>query len=282
MIIYMIMIIYFMFTELRLLYKLKWKYFLQFWSLIDFGIIICSWIAVGVYIWRYKESKRISRLFKQTNGYAYINLQLAAYVNDILTFVLGFCCFFGTIKLIRLGRFNRRLSLFVQTLRYAGKELVSFSLMFSIIFFSLVCLFYFLFISKIWSCSSFLNTSQMLFEMSLLKFNARELIRAAAVLGPVCFCSFIIIVVFICMSMFLSIINDSFQLARKNRINDDGIYSFMLKRFLLWTGLKKKNVLEIQEERDIQMRSEYLSAVDIFPEKVEQLFEALNRVIYQF
>src|SRR5215470_1869566 len=98
--------------------------------------IICSWSSVGVYIWRYKESKRIGNLFKQTNGYVYINLQLSAYANDLLTFFYGFCSFFGTIKFLHLCRYNHRLSLFSKTLQYAGKELLSFSLMFAIIFIS--------------------------------------------------------------------------------------------------------------------------------------------------
>src|SRR5271154_236802 len=127
----MLFIIYFMIIEIESFLQLKLKYFQQFWSYVELGIIICSWSSVGIYIWRYKESKRISNLFKETSGYVYINLQLSTYVNDLLTFFYGFCSFFGTIKFLRLCRYNQRLSLFSETLRYAGKELLSFSLMFS-------------------------------------------------------------------------------------------------------------------------------------------------------
>ena len=243
-ILYMILILYFMWIEIRTLFELKWKYFCQSWSLIELGIIICSWSSVGVYIWRYKVSQHIGHLFQTTTGDVYINLQLTAYVNDVLTFLLAFCCFFGTIKFLRLCRFNRRLVLFTETLRYARKELFSFSLMFSIVFMSFLSLFYLLFISRISSCSSLLNTAQMLFEMTLLKFNSRQLIGAASFLGPFCFSLFIIIVVFICMSMFLSIINDSFRLARQNAIDDPEIFSYMLKRFLRWTGKEKMNSIQ--------------------------------------
>jgi hypothetical protein len=227
-----------MLMEIESFFQLKLNYFRQFWSYIELGIIVCSWSSVGVYIWRYKESKRISHLFQQTNGYVYINLQLSAYVNDLLTFFYGFCCFFGTIKFLRLCRFNRRLSLFSETLRYAGKELLSFSLMFSIIFLSFLCLFYFLFISKLSSCSSLLHTTQMLFEITLFKFDSGQLTGAAIFLGPFCFSLFIILVVFICMSMFLSIINDSFHLAGQNLNDEPEIFSFMLKKCLRCTGLK--------------------------------------------
>jgi uncharacterized protein YneF (UPF0154 family) len=118
----------------------------------------------------------------------------------------------------------------------------------------------------------------MLFEMTLLKFDSSQLIGAARFLGPFCFSLFIIMVVFICMSMFISIINDSYHLAQQHVNDNPEIFSFMLKKFLRWTGLKKPNELEIQEERDKQMRSQYLDPCDALPIKINQLSEAIDRV----
>ena len=233
----MVFILYFMLLEVRSLFQLKLKYFFQFWSLIDLGIIVCSWTSIGIYIWRYHESKRIGKLFEETKGHVYVNLQLASYVNNILTYLFGLCCFFGTIKFVRLCRFNQRLSLFIRTLKYAGKELISFSMMFSIVFISFLSLFYLLFVSEISTCSTLLHTAQMLFEMSLLKFDARDLTEASAFLGPLCFSLFILIVVFVCMSMFLSIINGSFRRARDDIKNEDEeIFAFMFDKFQRWIG----------------------------------------------
>jgi hypothetical protein len=244
-IIYMIIIGYFMWIEIRLLFTLKWKYFKQFWSIIEISIIVCSWSSIGIYIWRYKECQRIGNLLKQTNGYVYINLQLISYVNNILIYLFGFCCFFGTIKLFRVFRFNRRVCLFVETLEYAGKELFSFLMMFSIVFVAFLILFYLLFISYIWSCSSLFQTSQMLFQMTVMKYNVKQLIEAAPVLGPFCFSLFIFVVVFICMNMFITIINGSFRHVRENVNNNDHqeIFSFMLKTFLRWTSSIKNQFL---------------------------------------
>ncbi|CAF0990516.1 unnamed protein product [Adineta steineri] len=72
---------------------MKSSYFYRFWSYIDVGIIGCSWEILGVYIWRYQKSTDIGNHFKKTNGYIFINLQVLIYVNDILTYLLAFCCF---------------------------------------------------------------------------------------------------------------------------------------------------------------------------------------------
>ena len=59
----------------------------------------------------------------------------------------------------------------------------------------------------------------MLFETTLLKFDATDLTDAAAFLGPFTFTLFILLIVFVYLSMFLSIINDSFRRAREKNIS---------------------------------------------------------------
>ncbi len=236
----MLFIIYYMIIEIQNVFRMKYSYFLHFWSYIDIGIIGCSWGALGVYIWRYHESNRIGNLFKQTNGYTYINLQLSAYVNNVFIHLLGFCCFFGSIKLLRLCRFNRRSVLFTETLRHAVKDLIAFTIMFSSIFMAFLSLFYLLFISQIWSCSTLLYTAEMLFQMMSMKYPAIQFQQAAAFLGPFCFSLYIFVVVFICMSMFITIIRYNFRIVREklnSNLNEDyEVLIFMFRKFKCWIG----------------------------------------------
>lgn len=233
----MLFVVMYLIDEIRSLIRLKKKYFTSFWSFVELGIISCSLGCIGVYFWRYKESKRLGSLIEQTNGYVYINLQLAVYVNDVMTFLFGFCCFFASLRFVRLIRTNPRLALFTRTLETAARDLFSFSFMFGLIFFSFLALFHLLFVSKISSCATMLGTAQMLFEMLLMKFDASELTSASAFLGPLVFSLFIVVVVFICLSMFLSIINDSFRLVRDSVVvKEERMFAFMWRRLVAWTG----------------------------------------------
>ncbi|UJR19382.1 hypothetical protein I4U23_022512 [Adineta vaga] len=279
-ILYLILILYFLWNELQTIYELKWKYLFQFWSIIELGLIICSFSSIGVYFSRYKTAKEIAKVFRESQGDLYINLQSSAYLNDLLTYFNGFCCFFGTIKFLRLCRFNRRLSLFSETLRLSMKELISFSMMFSIIFVSFLCLFYLLFLSKLSSCSTLFQTSQMLFEMILLKFDSNQLSRAGSFLGPFTLTLFIVIVVFICLSIFLSIINENFRLARQQSNEDPEVFLLILNKFLRWTGLRKRPEWKLQEERDKQMRGEYLHIMNALPLRTKQLVNQINRMYF--
>lgn len=235
----MCIVVYFMIIEIRLFLRLKLKYFQQFWSLIHLAIIGCSWGSIGIYIWRYHNSNHISKLFSQTNGNIYINLQLAVSITNLLRYFRSFCCFFAIIKFIHICQMHSRLALFLHTLRHSVKELVSFLMMFSIIFMGFVCLFYLLFLSKIAASADPFGTVAMLFQMTVLKYSTSQFYIADATLGPCCFSLFILIVVFICLSMFLSILNDNFRHARKNRQEKEEILYSVVKRFLQWTGNDK-------------------------------------------
>lgn len=78
--------------------------------------------------------------------------------------------------------------------------------------------------------------------------------------------------------VFISIINDSFHLAREKLNDNPEIFTFMLKKFLRWTGLKQPTELGIQEERDKRMHSKYLNPIDTLPIRVVQLSKAIDRI----
>ncbi|CAF1140153.1 unnamed protein product [Adineta steineri] len=69
----------------------------------------------------------------------------------------------------------------------------------------------------------------MLFEITLMSFNASNFTGADPVLSPFSFSLFIIIAVFVCLSMFLSIINDEFHHVEQNSIENQQILLYMLK-----------------------------------------------------
>ena len=288
-----------MIKEVRAIHQMKWNYIRQFWPYIQWGIIMSSWTALGLYVWRYQEMTRIGNLFKMTSGSAYVNLQLATYIDDLLTFLLGISCFFASIKTV-YGSPSMSSACLFWVKRYNMQERICFGFLFSfsIVFLAFIALFYLLFASKMWACANLLHTVQTLFEMILLKFDASEITSADAFLGPFAFTLFVLLLVFIGITMFISIINNSFRTVRKrirmNANEDDQIFAFMWNRFLQGTGcsflfsrhslvysstgLKKASETDLNEAREKRIRSKYVDPVEQFPEKMDELLEALNLV----
>ncbi|CAF3391615.1 unnamed protein product [Rotaria sp. Silwood1] len=275
--IFLVLIIYLTLTEIQSLIRKKQAYFRVFWFYIEWSIIGCSWTSVGLVIWRYREMSRIGILFHKTNGMQYLNLELVASVDNYLTCLLGLCCYLAMIKLIGFFRFNRRLSVFNRTLQYAAKDLLYFSLQFSIIAFAFIALFYLLFTAAVQSCSTLLLTTQMLFETFLLKFNTAELQAAHSFLGPFTFALFIFLLVFIGYTMFVSLIIDAFHRALhedNSNDNNEELIAFVLSKFKRWICLCQSSI----EEHDVQTHLEYEEQVHRFPERIDQLLAALERV----
>jgi len=175
---YICIIIYLMFIEFQKLFHLKH----YFWFVINLGIIVCSWMSLIVYVIKGKQLSRIDQLFSQTNGYIYINLQYLTYLNDFLRYMYGFCCFFGRIKCIRLFRYNSHIYLFIylfQLFKFEQKNYLVLRLCFQL--FSLLLYVYFI-------------------------YYFHQQLDAHTVLGPIVLILFIFIVIFVVLSMFLTIL----------------------------------------------------------------------------
>lgn len=115
------------------------------------------------------------------------------------------------------------------------------------------------------SYSSLLRTSEMLFETILMRVDVNDLIASDSILGPICFSLFIFSIIFPCSNIFISIFTDSFRFVSKQAIDHENLLLFMKKQFLSWMGWKKID----HEENDRQMRKKYFHPVKNFPDKID-------------
>lgn len=96
--VYLLIVIYYIYIEIRFSVKLKKSYFKRVWSYINWTMIVCSWVGVGIHFIRQNELNRLGQIFKMSHSFYPVNLQFASYLNNILIYQIGFCCFFATIK----------------------------------------------------------------------------------------------------------------------------------------------------------------------------------------
>jgi polycystin 1L2 len=129
-------ICYFMFVQIKEIFNVGLKEYLSdFWSYIEWSIIITAWISFIMFVLRILKAQEILTFFKKTQGYGYINLQQVNAYNKILTFSLGLCSTLGSIKFLKMLRFNRNISFLGLTLKNCFGELTSFTFVFFIIWF---------------------------------------------------------------------------------------------------------------------------------------------------
>jgi len=145
---------------------------------------------------------------------AFINLQYISYCNDLLQMFLGFCAAFGTIRFIKLLRFNKKIIVFIQAFSHSLKELLSFGLIFIILWFSFVQTMYLIFNEKSGQFASLVTSMETLFQLILGKFDVLPIIKANAALGSVFYILYNILVVFMLINIFFSILTDNYNEAR--------------------------------------------------------------------
>lgn len=102
-------------------------------------------------------------------------------------------------------------------------------------------------------------------------------------LDPLYFSILMTFSVFICMGIFISISNNSFEsVGKAEDLSNPEIYSYFFKSFLYWFNLRKPTVNELAEERDKIMRSKYIEQTDLFVKKANELVEVFDKLIYDW
>ena len=106
---------------------------------------------------------------------AYYNFQRLALWSEVLGYIIAFVVFLGIIKIIYILRFNRRMSLLASTLRNAGREMSTFSVLFFITISAYSQFAYVVFGSRLNSYSNFMTTLESLLSLLLGSFDYEEL-----------------------------------------------------------------------------------------------------------
>ena len=144
------------------------------------------------------------------------------------------------MKFIKLLRFNKIMGLLGSTLRYASNSLLSFSLMFAILFFAFVQCFYLIYMATLETFSNVIFTAEECLQMMVGKFNFGEIVQASPILGTFMFFIYMVVVFFILLTMFVTIINEAFAAVRDDihkQSNEHEMVEFVIGRFKQWTGI---------------------------------------------
>ncbi|XP_071965638.1 polycystin-1-like protein 2 [Antedon mediterranea] len=252
-------ILWYLFREIMLFRKQKFNYFKNASNLLEFIVLSLSLMAFIVFVYRYfiNESLLAKR---EENIREFMNFQFFGQLDQIYYYILGFILFISTIKFLKLLRFNRKMLMLANTIGSCYKELLNFFVMFVIIFASYASVGYMIFFTGVQTYRSIIGTVESLFSTLLGKFDFEAMTQTNRVLGPIFFFSFILMIVFILMNMFLTIINEAFARTRaetSRRQNSLEIVEFMIQRFKVWTGFAEKRVRKVPRRKHT-----YIEGVD--------------------
>ena len=167
---YLVVIVVLMTKEIKNIKELKAMYFVQFWPYIDWCQFIASWTALPMYLYKLYAQHDLLNYVKE-NKITYINLSTLSSWNDTLSILLAFCSFLSTIKLIRLLRFNKKISYLTKTITNCSKDLISFMIVLLILWLAYVQLMYIFYNEKTLGYASFVKAMVTNFLIIMGKFD---------------------------------------------------------------------------------------------------------------
>jgi len=269
-------IVYFMVIEIIECIKVGARlYVREFWNIIELSIIITAFVSFIMTLLRLVAANNVLSFFNTTRGYGYINLQTVNDYNQILTYCLGLCASIGTIKILKILRFNQNITILGMTLKRCFEELASFSVVFFIIWISFVQVMYLLFNVNLEGYLSIIKSMESAFEIMIGKLSATQFLESNSILGPIIVSAYNSVILFFALNIFISIIIDSFEKVRNEaKLNPDkfGFLNHIIGKF--------KKLFSKNSNRNGMTYTNYKSHLQILPGQVDKLVDYLIRVNY--
>ena len=90
-------LVFYTIEEILEMKKLKWKYLREFWTVLDFIVLICGYSMLAMNLYRtFKVSTVLKDILDNRDRYA--NFELLQYWQELFNDVVAVTCFFGWIK----------------------------------------------------------------------------------------------------------------------------------------------------------------------------------------
>ncbi|CAF0988120.1 unnamed protein product, partial [Brachionus calyciflorus] len=273
---YFIFILFFMIKEIRSIIKIRSKYFTMIWNYVEWIIFVISFAILAIYLYRQYAKEDLFKKIKENNK-SFIRLQLLSYWNDVLGTLLGFLSFFGTLKFLKLLRTNRNIQMLMKTIRSCLNDLIQFSIVFGIVWISFVQLIYLIENDKTSDFSTLVKTLETTFTMILNNIPLTIYSGENYFFKTFICLTFYLILVFIMLNMFITLITENYEKARNKIIqseSEDILSNFLLRKILkLPNVFKKENVNYIEEPKNIKNNLELMDVTFIkLSDQIKQMF----------
>ncbi|CAG9853679.1 unnamed protein product [Phyllotreta striolata] len=202
-----IFVAFYLLEEIREMFYFRSKYLRRFWNYIDLLIILLFTIGLILFVlFLLQVPSSLENIVSDKYG----NFEYVAKIYRAHCNVVAVALFLIYFKAFKFLNFNRTMSQLNDTLSKCAMDMLGFSLMFFIIFFAYAELGYLLFGNQVEEFNSFHIAMFTLLRTILGDFDYQKIQEANRILAPVYFLSYIFLVFFVLLNMFLAIISDAY------------------------------------------------------------------------
>ncbi|KAL1505909.1 hypothetical protein ABEB36_005358 [Hypothenemus hampei] len=198
-----------LFEEMREMIHFGTTYFTLFWNYIDM-IVICltCLLFFGTEYMRFTMGSYVESIIEKPSSYG--NLEFPRVIYEGVKISGAVLLFFIYLRTFKYLNFNRRMAQLNNTIRKCAKDILGFSVMFFVAYLAYAELGYLVFGSETDDFRSFGQSMFTLLRTILGDFDYHKIHKANYIVAPIYFLTYIILVIFVLLNMFLAIINDTY------------------------------------------------------------------------
>ena len=228
---FLFMVYYYLVEELIEITEHGREYLRHFWNIFDVLILALSIVLT---IFRFYRAYTLNFLLgnlqqiwfqgsssdsNSNQGNHYPDFEFVSYLQVRYVYGAAFLVFFGWVKLFKYLSFNSTMKQLQVTLERCLSDITGFAVMFGLVLLAFTQLGYMVFGQVIYKYSTPAESFYTLFRIILGDFDFHEMEQAHYIIGPAYFISYVFIVFFILLNMFLAIINDTYSLVKEELSN---------------------------------------------------------------
>jgi len=207
--VFMGMIVMYTLEEIVEMFRSKWAYFGDLWNYIDWANLIILYIVIGIRFWSHSNISKFTPLI-DSEAVTYIDFPPIASFSTKELNISAFNFFLVYFKIFKFLGSVPRMNSILKTCSNAAFDLWLFSVMAVIVLTGFAAAFYTCFGSSVGQYKTIGSALSGLLLTSLGDINYSDLVDANGVMAPILFYSYILMVFFILLNMFLAILNDSY------------------------------------------------------------------------
>jgi polycystin 1L2 len=233
-------------------------------------MIVFSIVSIGMYVMKNMFTTLAMKAVRESELSEFVNFNTIALWDDTFATILAVVSFCATLKFLKLLRFNKRIGMLAETLKYASDDLKSFSFTFIVFMLAYAQFGFLLFSSSLQSYRNFMSAIESVFLLLLGQFEV-EMFDANPILGFLFFISFIFIIIVGLMAIFMTILTDAFETVKsdlENKSDDAQMFSYMFNSLKKATGMDKR--LKKKKEDDEEEEMEDKKEEDEAPESLKR------------
>lgn len=197
-------------------------FFKAAWNVIDLITVVLSYAAIAVWIVKYIQTSRaLKRYYNDKSGF--LSFVQIVFWDNVFNSIVGIIVFTATLRILKALGYNKRCAELVTVVKHAAPQLFSFFVVFGLGFFGFVILGHLLFGSSMFDYHNMLTASGSLANTLIGRNSLDKMVAAAPSFAQVYFFVYVLFIIFILLTMFAAILNQSITEVRANYQNESPI-----------------------------------------------------------